>query len=97
MLSNRPSTNLADVLHILVEKMGWQEEYELSIIINEWETLVGQKFAAETKPDTLKNGILTVNSESSVWRAELFYRRHEIIDKISKLRNKEVVKEMVIR
>lgn len=97
MLSNRTTTSLGDVLQVLIEKMGWQDEYDLSIIINNWDDLVGEKFAKESKPVALKNGVMTVISESSVWRAEIFYRRHEIINKISQLRNKEVVKEMVIR
>ncbi len=97
MLANRTTTSLGEVLQTLIEKMGWQDEYDLSIIMNNWNDLVGEKFAKESKPVSLKNGVMTVISQSSVWRAELFYRRHEIIDKISKLRNKEVVKEMVIR
>jgi predicted nucleic acid-binding Zn ribbon protein len=97
MLNDRTPNSLNEVLMKLIERMGWQEEYELAMIINNWVEIVGEKFASESKPDNLKDGVLTVLANSSVWRTELFYRREQIIDKICKLREKQVVKEMVIR
>ena len=97
MLNERTPNSLNEVLMKLIERMGWQEEYELAMIINNWVEIVGEKFASESKPDNLKDGVLTVLANSSVWRTELFYRREQIIDKICKLREKQVVKEMVIR
>lgn len=97
MLNDRTPNSLNEVLMKLIERMGWQEEYELAMIINSWGDIVGEKFASESKPDNLKDGVLTVLATSSVWRTELFYRREQIIDKICKLREKQVVKEMVIR
>ncbi|MDT3741384.1 MAG: DUF721 domain-containing protein [Candidatus Kapabacteria bacterium] len=97
MLNDRTPNSLNEVLMKLIERMGWQEEYELAMIINNWVEIVGEKFASESKPDNLKDGVLTVLANSSVWRTELFYRREQIIDKICKLREKQVVKDMVIR
>lgn len=97
MLTNRPANSLNEILIAYVEKLGLQEEYELAQIINNWEELVGEKFAKESKPDTLKDGILSIRTKSSVWRVELFCRREQIIDKINTFRDKHIVKEMVIR
>lgn len=97
MLSNRPINSLQEILMAFIEKSGLHEEYELSQIMNNWAELVGEKFAQESTPETLKDGVLHVKTKSSVWRAELFYRREQIIDKINEFRDKLIVKEMVIR
>lgn len=97
MLINRDALTLDDLIQVYIEKTGLHEEYELALIINNWAELVGEKFAEVSKPDTLKNGVLTTRCCSSVWRTELFMRRQQIIDKINDYRNKEVIKSMVIR
>lgn len=97
MLYNKPTTSLNEVLLTLINKMGWQDEYDLSIIIKNWTFLVGEKFASESSIESLKDGVLVVNAELSVWRAEIFYRKEKIIEKINVLLDKDTVKEMVVR
>ncbi|MDX9790098.1 MAG: DUF721 domain-containing protein [Candidatus Kapaibacterium sp.] len=97
MLYDRPVKNLQDLIEQLVEKMGWEEEFELANIRNNWKDIVGTRFADESKAVELKDGLLLVESESSVWRAELFYRKQEIIEKINSMKGYEIVKEMVFR
>jgi len=97
MLSNRKATSLKDVLNELIKKMGWEEEYYMSLIIKEWNELVGDKFAQISKPYSLIDGELLIMTDSSVWRAELFIRREILIDKINNMIGKEAVKIVLFR
>lgn len=97
LINKKNAVSLKDVLIAYVENVGLTEQYELSLIRNNWDEIVGSKFALESKAESLKNGILTVNVQSSVWRLEIFIRREQIIDKINTFTDKDSVKEMVIR
>jgi predicted nucleic acid-binding Zn ribbon protein len=97
MLSNRKATSLKDVLNELIKKMGWEEEYYMSLIIKEWNELVGEKFSQISEPYSLIDGELLVTTDSSVWRSELFIRREILIDKINNMIGKEAVKIVLFR
>ena len=97
MLNRTDPQVLNDVLKELITKFGWQEKFDLSYMMNNWTEIMGSKFAEVTKPTKLKDAVLTVETNSSVWRTELFYRREQIIEKINTIIGKIAVKELIIR
>lgn len=59
-----------------------------------WPKAVGSKIAAQTRPDSLRNGTLFVKTVSSVWVQQLHFMREEILNKINQLLTKPVINEI---
>ena len=54
-------------------------------IITEWRDMVGERVAARTWPDGLKQGVLWVRVASSAWLHELTLLRAQILDGIDRV------------
>ncbi len=89
--------SLSDVLVMLVNKKGWHDQYYQAKLDNKWQEIVGDKIAQETAIDSLKEGILTIKTQSSTWRTELTLRANQLIQKINEELQADVVEKIVIR
>jgi len=86
--------SIGDVLFPLLKKRGMASRIEDNAIRKLWPKAVGPKIAAQTKPDSLRNGTLFVKTVSSVWVQQLHFMREEILTKINNLLTKPVIKEI---
>ena len=59
-----------------------------------WPEAVGETIAAKTKAQKIKDGILTIKVEDSVWRNELVYLRMDFRKKINEKIGKEIIKDI---
>ncbi len=89
--------SLSEVLAMLVNKKGWHDQYFQAKLANKWQNIVGDKIALETSIDSLKDGILTIRTQSSTWRTELTLRANQLIQKINEELQSDVVEKIVIR
>ncbi len=97
-LENNFRTNtISEVLHSIVKRKGWDNQYYQAQITNNWEKIVGTKIFEETLIHSLKNGILTIRTNSSTWRTELSLRSEQLITKINEELQSDVVEKIVIR
>jgi len=69
--------------HIL-EKYKLYESFEAQHLLNNWDTLVGSKLAAVSKPvDYNKDtGILTVRLRSEAWKNEFYSKKKILLTKL---------------
>ena len=67
---------------------------EESAIRKLWLKAVGPQIAAQTQPDSLRNGTLFVKTVSSVWVQQLHFMREEILNQLNKLSGKKLIKEI---
>ena len=82
---------LADILAPALKKRGIPLNLETQRIARAWDDAVGPRIAAETRPDTLKRGILFVKVSNSVWMQQLHFLKAEIIEKVNRLLGKEAI------
>ncbi len=85
------------VLEKLIEINGWQESMAFSGLLEKWEQIVGDNIAQHAKLQKLKQGILFIKTDSSVWRSELLIRQEEIISIINSNSTKSTVISLKIR
>lgn len=64
---------------------GLTEVVRAHRIITEWRDMVGERIAARTWPDGLKNGVLWIRVASSAWLHELTLLRQQILDGIDRV------------
>ena len=70
------------------------KQYE---VLEKWSSIVGEHIASVTTPQRMDNGKLVVHVTRSTWRNELVFLKKEIINKINKAMNQEIVKDIIFR
>ena len=61
-----------------------------------WEHLVGERIAAHTQPQRIKDKIVYVSCDNSTWATELRYLQRQILRKISDRLGPDVIVELRI-
>lgn len=93
--SSQP-TAIGDLLQEILKKMPPHLSEELSVI-REWDKVVGQEIARQTKPQSMKSGILFVQTTHPIWTIELQSKSHLICKKLNAALGKILVKEIRFR
>ena len=96
-LFNKQPKTLSSFLDNLIEDKGWEEKLIEAKITDIWLEIVGESIAKNAKVIKLDDGVLTISTESSTWRNELRLRSDEIIDKLNKKINKDIIKKLKIK
>lgn len=96
LFNNQPK-ELSKIIDDLIKDKGWEEKIIEVKLTEIWLEIVGETIANNAKVSKLDDGILTILTESSTWRNELRLRSDEIIDKINKKINKDIIKKLKIK
>jgi hypothetical protein len=96
---NRHPKNIAVIIDQVWDswKIGTEVSPEQKISEN-WEKLVGHKFASRCAPEKLdlEKGILTIRSASSTVKQELVFKKKGLIKKITALDSSFTIKDLRI-
>lgn len=74
--------SIGKLLAIAQQKETWPIPLDFREIQKNWESLVGEKIARNSRPTGLVNDVLWVSVASSVWSQELSFKRRDIIRRI---------------
>ena len=99
-MTRRPPSNLTPLGSIISDSMdrGFLGLARETVkVFTVWEQAVGAYNAGRSKPESIKDGRLTVIVESSVWIDRFGYFKTEFIEKINQALGAPVVKEIVFR
>lgn len=96
MKKNKPQS-VQEILSELKKKSEIGLQLEYAQIWDEWESLVGVHLARHSHPMTVKEGVLYVHAERSPWMHKLAYEKWNILKRINKLANKELVSDLYIQ
>jgi predicted nucleic acid-binding Zn ribbon protein len=84
------SSTLSEVLkHYHLDKRTKQE-----IAASNWAEVVGEKSAAASRPETIRDGILFVSCKSAAWAQELTFLKARIIAEMNKRAGAEVITDI---
>lgn len=72
---------LGQTLKETLEKIGLEITYEVNLLQTKWEEVVGKNAAKNSRPMTIKNRILIVETSSPAWSHRLTMMKKEILDK----------------
>lgn len=84
----RRKSKVESVAEILARWLGKRErggELHLCVLRNRWTEIVGERVAAKTQPQALRDQILTVAVANSAWLNELSFMRGTILRQIQDL------------
>ena len=80
----REPKTAANGLDDLLSSFGWQNQIAQAELFSKWEEVVGDLNAANSVPETLTNGTLTVRCKSTAWATQLKLMQAEILDNVTK-------------
>ena len=89
---------LGPIVKEIISRLGLKELTASSRVFEIWDTVVGSAIALHARPYSFREGILTVNVDSSVWLAQLErYRKRQIRDKLNSQLPHPLVKRVIFR
>ncbi|MBF0572616.1 MAG: DUF721 domain-containing protein [Desulfamplus sp.] len=89
--------HIGDILQIILKNIKPSVDKEMMTIWSIWKVAVKEFIAKETKPASLKDGILTVYVSNSVWFQQLNFIKRDIITKLNQSLKCDLVKDIVFK
>jgi predicted nucleic acid-binding Zn ribbon protein len=86
--------HVRDSIMAFFKAAGMRERFEENLAIAFWDMCVGKEISRHTEPLKVAKGIIFVKVDNDVWRNELTYFKHEIIQKINQKLGKKAIKEI---
>jgi predicted nucleic acid-binding Zn ribbon protein len=95
-MSKKEPASLADILTQLKQESPLGQQLEQARIWERWAEVAGPAIAAHGRPLTVKDGVLHIEADSSVWMHKFAYLKWHIIGRINRLAGRELVSEVFI-
>jgi predicted nucleic acid-binding Zn ribbon protein len=86
---------LKQAIEALIDQYKIQEKLSETVVINDWEKIVGKMIARHTKNMYIKKRILFVELDNAALRNELSYAKTKLVITINKSLNSEAIDEIV--
>lgn len=86
--------HIRDSLLRLFKSLGMRDRFEENLAIALWDSTVGKEIARHTEPFKVVKGILFVKVEDDVWRNELMFHKHDIIQRLNQQLGKKAIEEI---
>jgi predicted nucleic acid-binding Zn ribbon protein len=67
----------------LAKTRGWSGRVAEGSVFGQWQTVVGEQIAAHANPASLRDGVLTVEAESTAWATQLRMVQAQVLAKIA--------------
>jgi predicted nucleic acid-binding Zn ribbon protein len=75
--------SVKSILAAVLKKHGLETKLAKYDFVLHWAEIVGPEIAKRTKPLQIRNGVLTVAVQNSIWAQELTFNKKMIIKKLS--------------
>ncbi len=85
---------LKTVLNAALKEAGIEKAVAQNRALIIWEKVVGDKIAANTSAVNVRHGVLVVRASSSAWRQELLLTKSNILKKLNKDLENEIIKDI---
>ncbi|MFS0319744.1 DciA family protein [Corynebacterium striatum] len=80
-----------------ISRRGWESDLADGWVMGNWTNLVGERIAAHTKPERIKDKVVYISCDASVWATELRYLQRQILKKIAERLGPDVIVELRIQ
>lgn len=89
--------HIGSILKQLFHNSGWDNQLKASLPLLRWQDLVGLEIARQSQPEFLKDGVLQVRVENSVWLSHLRFLEGQLIQILNKKLPSLEIKEIRFR
>ncbi len=96
-MKKRDPIPVGDVLKALQKTTSLGKQLELAQVWERWGEIAGEALAAHGRPYTVKDGVLHVMADSTVWMHKYAYSKWRIVGRINRLAGRELVSDLFIR
>lgn len=86
--------SLSPALSKVINATGLRQRFLIGMAPMIWSEAVGEEIARRSRIDKVKNGVLFVVTENSVWSQELTYLKPKLIEKLNEKLGEPVVKDL---
>jgi predicted nucleic acid-binding Zn ribbon protein len=93
----RRPEHIGSILKQLFQDQKWENNIEASLPLLRWQEIVGSQLARQTQPEFLKDGVLQVRVENSVWLNHLRFLAEELRQKLNEELPSLEIKELRFR
>ena len=97
MQKKRRPEHIGSILKQLFRDQKWENNIEASLPLLRWHEIVGSQLAKQTQPEFLKDGVLQVRVENSVWLNHLRFLAEELRQKLNEELPSLEIKELRFR
>jgi predicted nucleic acid-binding Zn ribbon protein len=96
-LQKEDPEHIGSILKQLFHNSGWDNQLKASLPLLRWQDLVGLEIARQSQPEFLKDGVLQVRVENSVWLSHLRFLEGQLIQILNKELPSLEIKEIRFR
>jgi predicted nucleic acid-binding Zn ribbon protein len=96
-LYRRTPKGISTALTDFFDSLPNRKQFKRSLAVLNWERIVGDRIASQTKHLSIEGTKLVVKMSSSLWRHEVHAQRFSILTKLNESVNDEVFTELMIR
>lgn len=94
---NTEFTGLGNLLKGYIRDRSQETRDGLMHVVEIWKTLADRNITENSKPDSLKNGILTIRILSPAWSQQIIFIKKSIISEINSKAEAEIVRDIKCR
>lgn len=80
---SRDPQPLSAVTRDLARERGWSNKVAEGSVFGQWVTVVGEQIASHATPTVLRDGVLTIEAESTAWATQLRMVQAQVLAKIA--------------
>ena len=88
---------ISNAISSIIDQLGIGVKIKQYEVVNSWSKIVGEQIAKVSSAERMEGGKLFVRVSRSTWRNELLFLKKELISKINKTINQEIVKDIIFR
>lgn len=84
-------------IEALLADRGWAGQAKVSQVTADWAGTVGPDLAAHCQPMSLRDGVLTIEAESTAWATQIRLLNRRLLARISEIAGAGTVTRLVVR
>ena len=96
-MNRKDPEHISVILKQLFRDQEWEKHLQVSLLLLRWQELVGPQIAKQTQPEYLKDEVLQVRVENSVWLNHLRFLEEELRRKLNNKLSPQTIKEIRFR
>ena len=97
ILQKKDPEHIGVILEQLFRDQDWERHLQASLLLLRWQELVGFQIAKHAQPEFIKDGVLQVRVENSVWLNHLLFLREELRQKLNRKLSPQEIKGIRFR
>ena len=90
-------TKLSEGIAAVLLELGMGKKIRQYEVFNLWESIVGEQIAKVAVAERISGSKLFVRVSRATWRNELIFLKQELITKINRALNEEIISDIIFR